>query len=108
MDSGHVFLAVEIGERPGHSQRPIIAARAQRQRVRRIAQERQTLGIGRGDLFEQSPITFGIGANPRLIKRCIARRLCRARGRDADPNLGASFLKAAAAPSAAETAGTSI
>jgi len=41
VDAGHFFLAVEVGERPGDPERPVVASRAQGERVRRITQERQ-------------------------------------------------------------------
>jgi hypothetical protein len=46
MDSGDLLFAIEVGQRPGHPQGPMVTARAQGQRVGGIAQELEAGRLG--------------------------------------------------------------
>jgi hypothetical protein len=63
VDPGNVLLAVKIGKGAGDTQRAVIAAGAQRERVGCIAQQREPSGLWRRDLLEHRPVALGIGAD---------------------------------------------
>jgi hypothetical protein len=54
VDPGNVLLAVKIGKGAGDTQRAVIAAGAQRERVGCIAQQREPSGLWRRDLLASS------------------------------------------------------
>ena len=62
--------------------------------VGRLQQQALALGIGRGQLVEQLPVQFGIGADAAVLRQPrIARPLPRARRRDPRRHLGRAFRR---------------
>lgn len=67
--------AVEIRERAGDPQHPVIAARRQSHAFRGVVEQLQPLRIRLRDGFQRGRRSFGVGPDIRQSKRGIARRL---------------------------------
>jgi hypothetical protein len=91
MDTRHAILAVEVRKSAGDAQGPVIAARAQRERIGGVAQQREPGRLGRGNLLEQRSVALRVGAHADAAERFVARALHSAGNRDSLANLGASF-----------------
>ena len=91
MDAADLFLAVEVGKGAGDAERPVIAARAQGEGIGGVAEQREPGRLGRGDLIEQRPVAFGVGADALAAEFRIAFGLDDTGKRDATPHLGAAL-----------------
>ena len=63
MNTGDLLLAVEVREGARDAKGAVVAAGAERERVRCLAKERQPGAVGCGDFLEQRTVAFGVGAD---------------------------------------------
>ena len=68
---------VEIGDRAGHAQDPVIAPRRQTEAIRDLAQKRAAFGIEGGDVFKHGPFCFGIHPDLGVIGEALALHIPR-------------------------------
>jgi len=62
--------AVEIGQRAGDTQHPVISARRETQSLCGPQQQRSATRLGARDLIEQCPVRFGVGTDAPLSRKC--------------------------------------
>ena len=91
MQPADLFRAVEVGERAGHPQHAVIAARRQAHGLGGVAQQLCALRVRLGDLFQKRRRRLGVGADLRQSGGRIARQLNIAGGCDARRDLGRTF-----------------
>ena len=93
MRAAHGPAAVEIAERPGELQHPMIASRGQPHAFGGVAQQAERGGVGFGDLLHRARRRRRISGDAIETQRAIALDLDRARRRDAFGDLGRAFAR---------------
>ena len=79
--------AVEVGDRAGDPQHPVVAARGQVHALGRAQQQLAAAGVGRRDLVEQLALDLGVGAQlgARRAGEALGLELARAGDPGGDP-----------------------